>query len=43
MSGAALPPLSHIVRIEPTEPTGSLPVILDTERSTAKPDHDPGR
>jgi PAS domain S-box-containing protein len=35
--------LSHIVRIEPTEPTGSLPVILDTERSTAKPDHDPGR
>jgi PAS domain S-box-containing protein len=35
--------LSHIVRIEPTEPTGSLPVILDTERSAAKPDHDPGR
>jgi len=35
--------LSHIVRIEPTQPTGSLPPILDTERSSAKPDRDAGR
>jgi PAS domain S-box-containing protein len=35
--------LSHIVRIESTEPTGTLPAILDTERSTAKPPDDAGR
>jgi PAS domain S-box-containing protein len=32
--------LGRIVRIEPTEPTGSLPPILDTERSTEKRDDD---
>ena len=33
--------LSRIVRIESTEATGSLPPILDTERSTERPDDTP--
>jgi signal transduction histidine kinase len=32
--------LGRIVRIESTEPTGSLPPILDTERSAVKRDDD---
>jgi PAS domain S-box-containing protein len=35
--------LSRIVRVESTQPTGTLPPILDTERSTAKPPDDGGR
>ncbi len=35
--------LSRIVRIESTEPTGTLTAILDTERSTAKPADDAER
>ncbi len=34
--------LSRIVRVESTQPTGTLPPILDTERSTAKPPDDAG-
>jgi len=33
--------LSRIVRIESTEATGSLPPILDTERSAERPDDAP--
>jgi PAS domain S-box-containing protein len=35
--------LSRIVRIEPTEPTGALPPILDTERSAESRDDDARR
>lgn len=34
--------LSRIVRIEITHPTGTLPAILDTERSTTEPADDAG-
>ena len=35
--------LSRIVRIERTHHIGTLPAMLDTERSTAKPRDDAGR
>lgn len=35
--------LSRIVRVESTHPTGTVPPILDMERSTTKPPNDAGR